>query len=247
MNPVGKTIGCMKWGTRYGPEYVNRLFASITRNITPPFRFLCFTDDDTNLVEGIEIHPLPSITLPEAVAWTPWRKLCVWQKPLAGITQGDILFLDVDLVITGSLDDFFSYKPGEYCVIENWTQKGQHIGNTSVFRVPIGRYTEIFSRFDNHPDAILRAHRIEQQYISAHIPEQKFWPSSWCRSFKHELLPRFPFNWWQEASLPKDARIVAFTGHPDPDEARDGKWPAPFYKKHYKHVRPVPWIVEHWR
>ena len=33
-------------------------------------------------------------------------------------SKGDVLFLDLDLVITGNLDRFFDYKPGNYCVIE---------------------------------------------------------------------------------------------------------------------------------
>ena len=52
----------------------------------------------------------------------------------------------------------------------------------------------------------------------------------------HFLTPR----------LPEETRVVAFTGKPDPDEARDGRWPAPWYKKIYKAVRPTPWIAEHW-
>ena len=39
--------------------------------------------------------------------------------------KGDVLFLDLDLVITGDLDRFFDFKPGFYCVIENWTQIGK--------------------------------------------------------------------------------------------------------------------------
>ena len=49
------------------------------------------------------------------------------------------------------------------------------------------------------------------------------------------------------ATLPASTKVVAFTGKPDPDEARDGRWEAPWYKKIYKFVRPTPWIAEHWR
>ena len=38
-------ILCMKWGTKYGPEYVNRIYAMVARNLTPPFQVICFTDD----------------------------------------------------------------------------------------------------------------------------------------------------------------------------------------------------------
>ena len=61
--------------------------------------------------------------------------------------KGDVLFLDLDLVITGNLDRFFDFKPGFYCVIENWTQLGKNIGNTSCFRFPIGKYSSVFEKF----------------------------------------------------------------------------------------------------
>ncbi len=241
-----RTITCMKWGTRYGPEYANHLHASARRNMTGDFRFVCFTDDASGLDEGIEAPPLPAIDLPERVAWTPWRKLSLWQDPL-GDLSGDVLVLDLDLLITGPLDDFFTYKPGEFCVIENWTQKGEGIGNTSAFRIPVGRYPEIYDRVQADPEAVLKSWRIEQQYISGIVPHMEFWPAEWCLSFKHSILPPFPRNWWKTPELPADARIVAFTGHPDPHEAAEGNWPASWYKKHYKHVRPAPWIREHWR
>lgn len=240
-------IACMKWGTRYGPEFVNRLYTAVVRNMTRPFRFICFTDDHTALNGAIECHPLPAINLPDEVAWTPWRKLSLWQSPLADIISGDVLVLDIDLVITGPIDEFFDYKPGAYCVIENWTQPGQKIGNTSVFRIPVGRFPFIYDQFNDNPADILKDYRIEQQYISDQISEFSFWPADWCLSFKHSIMPRFPTNWFKTPTLPPTAKIVAFTGHPDPDEARDGHWPAPWYKRHYKHVRPVPWIAQHWR
>ena len=242
-----RTIICMKWGTRYGPEYVNRLAAMVRRNVSQPTRFICFTDNIAGVDAGIELHPLPEINIPERVAWTPWRKLSVWQHPLAELS-GDVLFLDLDLVITGSLDDFFDHEPGAYIAIDNWTQPGQGVGNTSAFRFPAGRYTRIFDDFVADPEAILGKWRIEQQYISDTIPEMIFWPPAWCVSFKHTLMPRWPMNYFKVAELSCDARIVAFTGKPDAEDALIGEWPGrSLRQKFYKHVRPTPWIGDHWR
>ncbi|GGD15721.1 hypothetical protein [Aquisalinus flavus] len=243
---MDKTIICMKWGTRYGPEYVNRLYGAVTRNITGPLRFVCFTDDRTGLNQGIEIQPLPRITLPEPYTWTPWRKISCWQYPLADL-RGDVMFLDIDLIITGPLDDLFAYAPGEYCVIENWTQKTRGLGNTSAFRFPAGKHTGLFEIFEANPRKVLEEHRTEQHYISKYIPNQRFWPAEWCVSFKHDLVPPFPFNWFREPVLTPEARIVAFTGRPDPDEAAIGVWPAPLHKRFYKHALPATWVNEHWR
>jgi len=195
----------MKWGTRYGAEFVNRL------------------------------HVL-----------TPWRKLVLWKDKIADLS-GDVLFLDLDLVVTSSLDLMFDYEPGRFCVIENWTQMGKGIGNTSCFRWPIGKYSYIFDKLETEQERILSTYRIEQVYISREIEDMAFWPPLWCASFKHTLLPKWPMNFFKVPDLPADTKIVAFTGKPDQDEALVGKWPVTSaWKKLYKHVRPTTWIADHW-
>ncbi|MBL4618423.1 MAG: hypothetical protein JKY46_12085 [Robiginitomaculum sp.] len=242
-----QTIVCMKWGTRYGSEFVNRLYSSILRQTKRPTRLVCFTDDATGIDPNVQIEPIPDIKLPPHLINLPWRKLVMWKQPLADLS-GDVLFLDLDLVITGDLDEMFDFEQGRFCVIENWTQLGQGIGNTSAFRFPIGKYKHIFDRFQDDPDRFLKLYRIEQIYISKEIEDMVFWPNKWCVSFKHSLLPRWPLNLFQAAPLPDNTKIVAFTGKPDPDDAMIGKWPEKhWYKKFYKYIKPVPWINEHWR
>ena len=241
----------MKWGTRYPADFVNRLWSMVERNAKAPVAMVCFTDDPTGVSDRVTCLPLPDINIPERVAWTPWRKLSLWRADLghdAFRAGRDVLFLDLDMVVTGLVDDFFAYEPGRYCVIRNWTQPRERIGNTSLFRFPVGVHSHIFDRFHADPESVLAEHRIEQQYISAEIPEQRFWPAEWCVSFKHSLLPPWPLNFVRTPPLPADAKAVAFTGKPDPDEAAQGRWPTNArWKRLYKHVRPTPWIDEHWR
>ncbi|MEO1309934.1 MAG: hypothetical protein AAFV51_03060 [Pseudomonadota bacterium] len=243
-----KTVVCMKWGARYGAEYANRLYAMVRRNVTGDLRFVCFTDDRAGLDPGIEGRPLPQIDLPERVRWLPWRKISLWRPDLGeGDLEGEVLFLDLDIIITGPMDDFFSYRPGEVCIIENWTQKGEGIGNTTAYRWTVGEHGDIYENFARNPEAVLSKFRASQQYVSACLPQKVYWPSEWCVSFKHSLLPPFPMNWVKTPALPADARLIAFTGHPDPDEALEGRWAAPLHKRIYKHVKPTPWIAEYWK
>ena len=238
----------MKWGSRYGSDFVNKLNSSIKRHTSKPTKLICFTDESNGIDADVIIKPLPNIKLPETISLTPWRKLSVWQYPLYSL-EGDILFLDLDLVITGNLDRFFDYKPGYYCVIENWTQIGENIGNTSCFRFPAGKYEFVFNQFQKNPVKIWKKYRIEQIYLSSQIKDQVFWPTDWCKSFKHNLLPRWPFRIWKPAKLPKETSIVAFTGKPDPDDVIKGKWPVKktqFYKKIYKQIKTPNWILDNW-
>ncbi len=243
-----QTIVCIKWGTRYPADYVNRLWSMIKRNTARPTRLVCFTDDADGIDPAVSVFPLPHIVLPEQVMWKPWRKVSLWQAPLADI-EGDALFLDLDVVITGSLDVFFDYEPEKaFCIAENWSQIGKGIGNTSVYRWRVGTNTHIYNNFMRDGEAYVKKYRISQKYISGEVEEMTYWPSSWSASFKHTLLPRWPLNFFRVPVLPKDTRVVAFTGKPDPDEAEVGKWPTTvWWKKLYKHVRVTPWITEHWR
>ena len=161
-------IVCMKWGTRYDFNFVNRLYSSIKKHTKRPTKLYCFTDDRKGINNAIVCKPLPKIKIPLQLSFTPWRKLSMWQNPL-GDLENDVLFLDLDLVITGNLDRFFDYKPGKYCVIENWTQKGKGIGNTSCFRFPVGNYSFVYSDFEKNSNETEKFISELKTYISSKI------------------------------------------------------------------------------
>lgn len=243
-------IICMRWGSRYGAHYVNRLYASCRRHLASEFQFVCFTDNPDGLVPGVDTRPLPPFEAPDRILWQSWRKLSLWRSDLpSDLRARDALFLDLDVVVVGALDAFFGYRRGHFAVIENWTRKGHNVGNTSVFRYTVGGYSHIYEAF--HRDQAEGTIKVstEQEYISRHLTpgQQVFWPKPWVRSFKEELVPVWPVRFWKQPVLPADARIVAFHGKPDPDEAARGEWPAPLLKKTYKVVLPAAWITEHWR
>lgn len=62
-------------------------------------------------------------------------KLAIWSENIG--LEGDVLFWDLDVVVTVSLDDLFDYAPGKLCIIRNWTQS-DGTGNTSIFRFRAG-------------------------------------------------------------------------------------------------------------
>jgi len=245
-----QTVICMKWGSAYGVEYANILHSMVRRNTDRPLRFVCFTDDASGLDLQIEPRPLPPIDLPPSHHWKAWRKISLWQRRLDDLA-GDVLFLDLDLVVTGSIDAFFDFRPeATYCVIENWTQAEEGIGNTSVFRLRVGAHAEVYDTLMADPEGTVRKFRNSQTFVSRTISSMTYWPPEWCVSFKHSLVPAWPMNFVRTPALPDTARVVCFTGYPNPDHARDGVWPTKskaWWKPIFKHVRPTPWIAEHWR
>ena len=97
-DPKLVTIICMKWGKKYGAEYVNKLYAMVDRNITLPFQMVCFTDDGSGVNSNVIIKDLPPLDLPEGTPERGWNKLTTLQNDL-GDLSGEALFLDLDVVM----------------------------------------------------------------------------------------------------------------------------------------------------
>lgn len=243
-----QTVLCLKWGTRYGSEYVNRLYSMVSRNTQRPLRVVCFTDDPTGIRPEVDVKPMPPFDLPERMRFHPFRRMFIFQETLADLT-GSVLHLDLDLLVTGSIDGFFDHRPElDFIVAENWTQPGKRIGNMSVFRFRVGALTKVWQRFRPDPMAMMDMYRNSQTFVCRTLGDVQFYPEEWCLSFKHSLVPAWPINFIKAPALPPTARIVAFTGKPDIDEAARGEWPVnAAWKRLYKHIRPSPWINEHWR
>ena len=106
---LDKNVICIKWGTKFGAEYVNRLYRMVEKNLTIPHRFVCFTDNSEGLAEGIETRELPPYSDNPNIGDKGWRKLSLFNKELADL-KGTALFLDLDIVIRQSLDPFLKLK-----------------------------------------------------------------------------------------------------------------------------------------
>jgi len=105
------TVVCIKWGTKYGSDYVDKLFRGIKRNLNVHFAFLCFTDDPTGILEKeIEIHDI------DEGGWLGWwtKSVVLFDGRLG--TRELILYVDLDTIITGSLDDFIGYT-GNFAIL----------------------------------------------------------------------------------------------------------------------------------
>lgn len=237
------TVICMKWGTIYGPEYVNILESMVRRHLTLPHHFICFTDDRTGIHDHIETREIPEIPLGSAPLWSGWRKLASL-SPKLGIT-GTVLFLDLDLVIMDNIDGFFTHAPGKFCIIENWTQPGQKIGNSSVYRYEADKHHDVFDDFSARNEQIYKDVTNEQTYLTWEVAKKhdvEFWPDSWCRSFKRHCLPPYLLRRFMDPKPPKDCKILVFHGPPKPIDAANGFWP-----QKRKFLRPAPWILKYWK
>lgn len=244
-------ILCLKWGTLYPAYYANKLYAGVARNLRRPFRFYCCTDDPTGLNSAINIIPFPENPGVKR-AWPDILvKLALTRDGFGGLT-GPTLFMDLDIVLTGSLDDFFEYQPGRFCIIHNWVNwrkqligRRPAVGNSSVFRFDAGPKSDvIYQTFIREIDRAENRSEFntEQAFMTYAMKDPVWWPESWVRSFKWNCRPTFPLNLIRKPRLPQDCRILVFHGKPHPDEAILG------YKgkRIHHHTRPAPWIANYW-
>ena len=250
---------CLKWGKRYGAEYVNRLYRGVKANLRRPFRFVCVTDDPTGLVDGVE-----AVAYPEKPAnmvlngyYPTWpnllSKLLVFKTGFAGL-EGPTLFLDIDQVITGDLDCFFDYRPGEFCIIHNWIELRKRlfraapfVGNSSCFRFEAGgKFNYVYEKFIAEMDKAtdMEVFSTEQRFMTHAVGEAhvNWWPENFVRSFKRSCTWPWPLNHFLTPRFNPDTGILCFHGKPSPEQAIAG-----FRGRHLNTwTRPCPWVKELW-
>ncbi len=271
LQSVNRQVLCFKWGTKYDPEYVNRLFGMVDRNLQDAFTLHCFTDDKSGIRSEVVCHELPDLNcdLPTGVPGM-WRKVAIWQANLAGI-EGVALYIDLDSVIVDDLTPFFEFGAETDVVLaRNWLKPLSNLGQTTLFRFKVGAQTYLLENFQKNPQAIAEHYRFEQHYVTRSVRGGvKFWPNDWVKHYRVHCLPGYIGRYFRPASLPKSARVIAFPGEPNPDDALVGKWTNGTEVSVLEHLRnlfvpekrlhkswrghfccfhkPCPFVKEHWR
>jgi len=240
-------ILCMKWGTKYGPEYVNRLYAMVRRNLGGDFNFVCLTDDAVGIRPEVQCLPIPQliVDLKPGQKDHGWKKLTTFEADLHGL-RGTALFIDLDVVIVGPLDAFFE-QPGEFLIIHDYARpwrKRRITGNSSVYRFELGKHPDVLAYFRGNTEKVRAEHRNEQEYLSAFMHDKgvlAYWPEAWCPSFKYHGIPDWPTNYWAEPFVPEGARIMIFHGECNPPDALAGK-----RNRAFRFIRRAHWIERFW-
>ncbi|WP_193184168.1 tetratricopeptide repeat protein [Nisaea sediminum] len=100
------TVACVKHGTKYGPDYVNRLFSMVRRHLPGNWRFVCYTDDPRGLRPEVRVIDISGIQIR---GW--WTKLALFDPNLP-VADPTIFYLDLDTVVVGDLGFLEGLKVG---------------------------------------------------------------------------------------------------------------------------------------
>ncbi|MEQ5870488.1 glycosyl transferase [Sagittula sp. NFXS13] len=247
-------IMCIKWGTLFGPEYVNRLYSGVRRNMSRPIRFFCMTEHDEGLHPEIEVLDLPVEPYAEPMAAAlkvanrqgAMRKTSLFRRDLVPDLKGPVLGFDLDVVITGNLDDIHDLAPGAIAMRHDWVEKrkGRPTGHGSVFRFDPSQHGFLYDDLAADTYKVVEnARGSEQRYTSHKAMENDcftYIPEQWVVSFKYDCNP-FPGNWLRPPHLPADARVVCFHGRPKMPDAVEG-WNGSLIR----HSKPCGWLQDHW-
>ena len=205
------TVACVKHGTKYGPDYVNRLYAMVRRHLPGNWRFVCLTDNPQGISPEIDIIDISAL---QTRGW--WTKLALFdpQTPFADQT---IFYLDLDTVIVGDLGFIEGLKVGFY-ILEHAYTPGY---NSSVMLFDRTFAAPVYQRFSsNDTDRLVG----DQDWIEECMPGIDTFPRAPIRLYK-SLEPDIT-----SAELARTgAKIVTFPTEPKPHQVPHG-WVAEHWR-----------------
>lgn len=225
-------VVCLKHGTKYGADYVNTLYNMVKRHLTLPFEFVCFTEDPTDLNPLIRVEALPNIN--SAHGW--WYKMAMFNPDLP--IKGNLLFIDLDVIIFKNIDRLFTYEPNKFCIIRDFNRslrKDWSKFNSSVFRLRTGQFPAIWKDFTDNSQSMISRHHGDQDVIYYYISKMPksflFWPDEWIQSYKWEMRDRRKlvrnkdgsrnFAQSEDPVIKPQTSIAVFHGQPFPHNCID--------------------------
>jgi len=197
------SIVCVKWGTKYGPDYVSKLQNMVRRHCTIDYQFICLTDDPVVGVECLELVEK------NVQGW--WNKLLLFH-PEQGL-DGTVLFFDLDMLIYDNIDDLLTWGS-----LEDFTACRDflfdEIGGCTM-RFQPEKYHFIWDRWNekgrpNIPHG-------DQKWITDQLDSWNPLPDQWVVSYK--VPDRANRSFLQTGHyIPEGSKVMAFHGKPKPHE-----------------------------
>lgn len=243
-------VVCLKYGDRYSHEYVNHLYSMVKRNLSCEFNFYCMTENKSYIRKEVNILPLANIN--SITGW--WQKLTIFKSDFYSL-KGTLLFIDLDMVILNNIDEFFNYKLGDFCVVDNWFPKyPSRVISSCMMRLNIGSQQQIWNNFIKNKKEIMKKYSKtgDQEWIYHQAKSYQLWPSNWILNYKKmnncrllpidfgipsKLISKFSKTLNLYCDEPKNGKVLAFQGKPDIHEILEN--PSGKY-------RAAPWLKKYW-
>ena len=130
-------VVCVKFGTKYNSQFVNKLYHDIKALTDKEFTFYCYTDDEVGIDKEIQIiHPLGKPTLKGV-----WNKLRLFDPHMP--FNGPTYFFDLDVKICK--DPFVHEIDDKLCIVESHWKVGKIYNRLSNYDVKINSSVMIWN------------------------------------------------------------------------------------------------------
>ena len=201
------------WQSSYSAADVALCADMIRRNYKKPCKIYCVTDKPEGLHK--DIIPLPMYR-DFCELGHCYRRLSVFAPDFGDVIPGKFCSVDLDCVITGDLTDLLDNSP-DFAICKDYQPPQPY--NGSFFVLTPGARPQVFEQFKADPKGTIERAAKEgftacDQAVIAYIlkNEKTFSESDGFYSYKYNIKRQFNGN------LPKNARFIAFHGHPKPSE-----------------------------
>ncbi len=220
------TIGACWDGRDYYPaEYVNILYNSVVRHTSVPFDFVLYIGPEAETKRDL-INPKVQVVQVGLPYW--WPAMNFWRKDPPGVKTDTILYLDLDQVIVGSIDDLINFSSDHACM-KDYPSFLCPVGCeddacVAVTLIRNGAGAQVWDeyvkagmpRWDPLDPHCAKPLRMAAQGIIKDCKIKKdLFPGNWVCSYRLQV---------QKNSMPEDCRIVSFHGRPKPHECLDVAW-----------------------
>lgn len=220
------SVLCVRFGNKYGRDYVEKLRNMVARHLTIPYQFYCLTDDQ---------HPIDGVNslvhLNEGYTKGWWHKVHMFDPALK--LQGRILYMDLDVIIHDNINKLILNQEQNFLGIRDFNRKFNpkwSMLNSSVMSWPAGLHPDIFTVFQDDKKRAQRLHGDQDWIWQVAKTRIKFWPDAWIQSYKWEIRDRSDltmsggrrfFKSPKAISIPTGCSICVFHGDPNPHDIED--------------------------
>jgi hypothetical protein len=221
------TVLCVRFGTRYGRDYVERLRNMVARHMTVPYEFVCLTDDN-HPIEGVRSIVQPNANY--ARGW--WHKVHMFDSSLP--LAGRILYFDLDVVIHANIDKLVTMYTEDFVGIHDFNRKfhSNWVGlNSSAMAWNQGTQNHIWDLFKANPKDAQRLPGDQDWIWKTSKDKIRFWPKDWLQSYKWEIRSREELtlvdgkrrfkSTQNNITTPRDCCVTVFHGDPKPQDVQD--------------------------
>jgi len=189
-----KIICVLKTSKIYNAEYVDILHASIKRNTTVPFEFICMS----NYMWSAEYKVIPLIN-----DWPNW-----WPKVEMFKYDGKILTMDLDTLIVDNIDDLLDL-PNHCGKNEIFMMKAANPKRTFTTSIMAwnGSLSHVYDNFSYGRD---KKYDWDQYYILKALENE----GTKIHSIQEKIPGIYSYKRQWRQDKPKDTRIIWFHGKP---------------------------------